>query len=130
MNLIRIRKRFITLIEIMIVMFLIALITGVIAYNYRGSLDEGKAFKTKVGIEKVRTILNLKAAEDSSFAEEVQSRWKDVIRNSPMVQNPDALIKDGWGEEYQVNEENGTIYVNSRKYEDYINTHRESMFKK
>ena len=29
------KKRYITLIEIMIVMFLIALITGVIAYNYR-----------------------------------------------------------------------------------------------
>ncbi len=29
----------------MIVMFLIALITGVIAYNYRGSLEEGKSLK-------------------------------------------------------------------------------------
>lgn len=33
-------------------MFLIAMITGVIAYNYTGSLEEGKAFKTKAGIEK------------------------------------------------------------------------------
>ena len=49
----KIKRHFVTLIEMMIVMFLIMLITGVIAYNYRGSLDEGKAFKTRAGIEKV-----------------------------------------------------------------------------
>ncbi len=48
------KRRYITLIEIMIVMFLIALITGVLAYNYRGSLDEGKAFKTKTGLAMLR----------------------------------------------------------------------------
>ena len=46
----------------MIVMFLIALITGVIAYNYRGTLEEGKAFKTKAAMEKIETILSLEIA--------------------------------------------------------------------
>ena len=46
----------------MIVMFLIALITGVIAYNYRGTLEEGKAFKTKAAMEKLETILSLEIA--------------------------------------------------------------------
>ncbi len=46
----RAAKRCVTLIEMMIVMFLISLITGVIAYYYRGSLDEGKAFKTKAAL--------------------------------------------------------------------------------
>ena len=31
------KRRFITLVEMMIVMFLIAMITGVIAYNYTGN---------------------------------------------------------------------------------------------
>ena len=60
----KIKRRYITLIEIMIVMFLIALITGVVAYNYRGSLDEGKAFKTRAAIDKLETILNLKVSEN------------------------------------------------------------------
>ena len=57
----------------MIVMFLIALITGVIAYNYRGSLDEGKAFKTKAAIEKLETILNLRVSEDPGLQDSITS---------------------------------------------------------
>jgi general secretion pathway protein G len=97
-----IKRRFITLIEIMIVMFLIALITGVLAYNYRGSLEEGKAFKTKQGIERLETILNLAAADDPSILDHIESRWKDVVNQSPLVQNPNTLLKDGWGGDYQV----------------------------
>ena len=58
----RFKKRFVTLVEMMIVMFLIAMITGVIAFNYTGSLEEGKAFKTKSGIDKIHTILDLHLA--------------------------------------------------------------------
>jgi len=118
----KIKRRHITLIEIMIVMFLIALITGAIAYNYRGSLDEGKAFKTKAGIERLTTILNLKAAESPAFAENVGG-WREVVRASPLVQNPNTLIKDGWGEDYRVDLENGVIKVHSEKYESYKKTH-------
>lgn len=124
------KRRFITLIEIMIVMFIIALITGVLAYNYRGTLDEGKAFKTKTGIEKLETLLNLKAAESPSFLQNVGGQWREVIRNSPMVKNPDALIKDGWGEDYNVDVgDDGNIVVKSRRYTEYLRTHKESMFK-
>ncbi|MEI8364842.1 MAG: hypothetical protein WCF65_00330 [Parachlamydiaceae bacterium] len=120
-----IQRRFMTLIEIMIVMFLIALITGVIAYNYRGSLDEGKVFKTKTAIEKVEAILNLQAAKDPEFTNNVQSKWKETIANSPLVRDPKSLIYDGWGEEYQVNaDENGVIHVESKKYNEYKRTHQ------
>lgn len=120
-----IHRRCITLIEIMIVMFLIALITGVIAYNYRGSLDEGKAFKTKAGIEKLETILNLAAAKDSEFANSVQSKWKAAVLTSPLVHDPNSLLKDGWGEEYQVGtDDNGAIRVTSKKFDEYTRTHQ------
>lgn len=120
-----IQRRFVTLIEMMIVMFLIALITGVIAYNYRGSLDEGKAFKTKSGIDKLETILNLEASKNPQGASAIQSDWKKYVLASPIVHDPNALIKDGWGEDYQVtiNPENGGIYVSSRKFEEYKKTH-------
>jgi len=117
------KRRFITLVEIMIVMFLIALIIGVLGYNYTGTLEDGKAFKTSRGIEKLETILSLKVAEDSTAFENIKENWKDYVRQSPLVQNPDALIKDGWGEEYEVDTENSTITITSKKYNEYKNKH-------
>lgn len=118
-----VKRRFVTLIEMMIVMFLIALITGVVAYNYRGSLDEGKAFKTKAAIERLETILNLEAAQHPSFLQNT-SLWPEIVKRSPLVQSPDALLKDGWGEDFEVTSDpsRGTIEVRSRRYEEYRNT--------
>ena len=119
------KKRYITLIEIMIVMFIIALITGVLAYNFRGSLDESKAFKTKAAIEKVETILNLKVSENPELLGNISSEWQNVVRNSPLVSNPDALIRDGWGSEFEIIvDDNGVIHVRSQKYENYVKTHQ------
>lgn len=112
-------KRHVTLIEMMIVMFLIALITGVIAYNYRGSLDEGKAFKTKASIQRIETVLNLAAAENSEALDGIESNWKTILEKSPLIQNPKSLQKDGWGNDFQVSAENGIIKVTSQKFEDY-----------
>lgn len=128
------QRRFITLVEMMIVMFLIAMITGVIAYNYTGSLEEGKAFKTKAGIEKIKTILALESANSS--VESVRDDWRNVVKRSPLVQNADELIKDGWGVEYQVQtvrSENGTeeLEVISQKYNEHSNKgNKSSLFKK
>ena len=121
------KRRYITLIEIMIVMFLIALITGVIAYNYRGSLEEGKAFKTKAAIDKLETILNLKLSENPELP---ISDWQNMVRGSPLVSNPDALIKDGWGFIYNVGlDDNGNVRVSSGRYDEYLKTHN-SLFNK
>jgi len=124
-KLLRVRQRFVTLIEMMIVMFLIALITGVVAYNYRGSLDEGKAFKTKTAIGKLETILNLEVAKNPDARDHIASEWKAYVKASPLVQDPNALIKDGWGEDFQVgvNPETGGIEVYSKKYNEYKGTH-------
>jgi general secretion pathway protein G len=126
-----IKRRFVTLIEMMIVMFLIALITGVIAFNYRGSLEEGKAFKTKVGIEKLETILNLEVAKNSDLESNIQDEWKKVIERAPLVHDPKALQIDGWGKDYRVvyNPETGGVEVSSGKYEEYKRAHTETMFK-
>lgn len=122
----KLTKRFVTLIEMMIVMFLIALITGVIAYNYRGSLEEGKAFKTKAGIEKLETILNLEAAKHPELYGNID-KWEEYIQASPLVSNAQSLSTDGWGKRYDVGLENGKIVIRSENYENYIKTHH-SMF--
>jgi hypothetical protein len=122
----KIRRRFVTLIEIMIVMFLIALITGVIAYNYRGSLEEGKAFKTKAGIDKIETILNLELAKNPGLRNGISNDWIEIISSSPLVHDPRALATDGWGEPYQVEIDADTqgVKVTSRRFEEYKNSHR------
>lgn len=124
-------RRCVTLIEMMIVMFLIALITGVVAYNYRGSMDEGKAFKTKAGIDKLQTILSLAVADNPDINLSGEG-WKEYIRTSPLVQNASALIKDGWGSDYTVNYDasSGSLSVTSSKYEAYISSHSNTMFGK
>ena len=114
------KRRFITLIEMMIVMFLIAMITGVIAYNYTGSLEEGKAFKTKAGIEKIHTILDLHLAIHPEDRDSIDSGWKDIVQNSQLVKNEKDLMMDGWGGDYQVGrDQNGDIEIKSAKYEAY-----------
>ena len=114
-------RRLITLIEIMIVMFLIAMITGILAYNTQGSLEEGKIFKTKVGMERIETILNLAVSQNPELLDDISGRWKDIIKKSPLVQNANDLEKDGWGIDYKVDKDNeGNITVTSeglRAYE-------------
>lgn len=122
MNMIRKKKRYITLIEMMIVMFLIALIVGVLAYNYGGALDEGKAFKTKMAIEKVSTILSLEAAKNPRFLSDT-SNWQAVIKASPLVKNANEFILDGWGEELQVEVHDNRIEVTSRRLDEYRQSH-------
>ncbi len=117
----QVQRRMITLIEIMIVMFLIALITGILAYNTQGSLEEGKIFKTKVGMERIETILNLAVSQNPSLLDDISGKWKEVIAKSPLVQNAKDLEKDGWGIDYRVEKDNdGNITVTSeglRAYE-------------
>lgn len=117
----KLKKRHITLVEMMIVMFLIAMITGVIAYNYTGSLDEGKAFKTKAGIEKIHTVLDLYLATHPEDQDSIESRWKDYVDQSQLVKNAKELTKDGWGGDYKVSRGNdGDIEITSDKYDEYL----------
>jgi len=116
-------RRFITLIEIMIVMFLIAMITGVVAYNYTGTLEQGKAFKTKAAMEKIRAIIALDTA--GSGVEEIESGWQDMVRKSPLANNPEELMKDGWGNTFRVRLDKGTneVTIESDKYKAYLEKH-------
>lgn len=129
MKSIKIEKRNITLIEIMIVMFLIALITGVIAYNYTGTLEEGKAFKTKTGMERLETILSLEAADNPDLLDDIEGNWKEAVRRSPLVKSAKDLSTDGWGGEYEVTTEDGQIMIRSERFEEYLKANPGSKFR-
>lgn len=126
----KLKRRYITLIEIMIAMFLIALIIGVVGYNYRGALDEGKAFKTKAAIDRLENILNLAISENPNLRDSITSDWQNIIRQSPLVSQPDALLKDGWGQTFNVTlDQNHNVQVTSPAYNNYVQSHPTTMFR-
>jgi len=115
------KKRPVTLIEIMIVILLIGMIGGALAFNMRGSLDKGKVFKSEQNANRVYDIVMMAYAtgeikfEDCTKKESVM----EVLEKSPLVKDPNKLFQDGWGEELQLaTKDNGKdLHVYSRKAE-------------
>ena len=104
----------------MVVIFIIGLIVSVIGFRYQGGLEKGKAFKTETSIDKVETILNLQVAEKPQLLDNIEKDWKEVIRKDPLVKDPEALIKDGWGDELEVDlDDNKVIHVKSKNLDAY-----------
>lgn len=124
-----IKRKYVTLIEILIVMLLISMIAGVVAYNYQGTIEKGKAFATEQTIEKIKTILTLRIAEDPSSLDSIPTNWKQYLKESPLVTNADKMSRDGWGVEFEVSvmRDNETgepeITVTSRNYDNYLKNH-------
>ncbi len=98
-------KRPMTLLEIMVVIFIIGIIGSVIGYNMRGSMAKGKRFKTERAAEKLQEILmlecDLKNVDPSSITWN-SNKIKEVLEDSGMVKDLDGLMKDGWGESFEV----------------------------
>jgi len=96
------KKRAVTLIEIMIVILLIGLIGGALAFNMRGSLDQGKVFKTEQTLTRIHDILNLELAKGYRTPDDIVLHWQDIVRQSPLVkQGPDVVV-DAWKKPFKV----------------------------
>ena len=100
-------KRALTLIELMIVILLITLVTGVVGYNMKGSLDRGKAFRTEAAIEQLHDLLILIATENRDLTLEklVALDFETLskkLKNTGLAKNPDELLKDGWGNRFEL----------------------------
>lgn len=117
------RRQYLTLIEIMIVIVIIGLIGSVVAYNMRGSLEEGKAFRTQQGGAQIYNILNLEIARGRD-SDEVCRNWQSYVQNSGMARKPSELIYDGWGRLYDVSLQDDEILVHSERYDTYAQKHQ------
>src|SRR6185436_17678938 len=95
------RKKALTLLEIMIVIFLITLITGAIGYNMKGTLDKGRAFRTEQGIEQLEDLLYICLAEGEK-PEELEKSPEAIIKKYGFAKNPKKILEDGWGEGYAI----------------------------
>ncbi|MGB7978121.1 MAG: hypothetical protein WCF19_03045 [Chlamydiales bacterium] len=91
------KKRTISLIEIMIVIFIITLITGTIGYNMKGSMDKGRKFRTEQAIDQLHDLLLICLAEGKN-PDELAKHPAKYIDELGLAKNPDKLIVDGWGE--------------------------------
>ena len=122
------KKRALTLLEIMIVVLLITLITGVISYNMKGTLDKGKAFRTQRAMEQLHELLYLRQAETNKSLKSIIDNRKEELKNIDLVKNADNFLKDGWGEDFEItlksNAKKGDeIIISSKRFSQYQNDH-------
>lgn len=115
------KKRSVTLIEIMIVILLIGLIGGALAYNMRGSLDKGKAFKTEQNFARIQDILMLEYAKSDKTLQDIVREAPAIIKQSKLVKKPDDLLKDGWNGQINISIKDDDIVTESNRYTDYKN---------
>ncbi len=92
----RFKRRAMTLMEIMIVIVLIGIIGGVVAFNMRGGLDAGKKFKTIHAHDQVYNILMMEIAKGSCEIETIDQTWENVLKDSPYAGKAKELVTDGW----------------------------------
>lgn len=91
------KKRAVTLIEIMIVILLIGMIGGALAFNMRGSLDKGRIFKSQQYANRVHEILMLEYAKTGGSLQNIVDRREAILKASPIVKNGASYLKDAWG---------------------------------
>jgi type II secretory pathway pseudopilin PulG len=94
-------KRSLTLLEIMIVIFLITLITGVIGYNMKGSMDKGKAFRTVQAQEQLHDLLIMALSEGETQAKILENP-SAALKKVGIAKDPAKLLKDGWGDLFEI----------------------------
>jgi type II secretory pathway pseudopilin PulG len=95
------KKRSLTLLEIMIVIFLITLITGAIGYNMKGTLDKGRAFRTVQAIDQLKDLLLICVEEDNK-PDEVAKDPAGYLKKYNLAKDSKKLVTDGWGNDFAI----------------------------
>ena len=114
-----------TLLEVMIVIFIIGIISSVIGYNMKGSLEKAKAFKTVEGIKKIKEIFELELAQGSTSYEEIANHPDQVLEESGLVSSGKQMLKDGWGQPMEIKiSSSGLIKIKSSAYQAYEAKHK------
>ncbi len=115
-----ITRNAITLLEMMIVIFIIGIIGSVVGYSMKGSLNEGRAFKSEQGSKQVYDLLMLGLADGEKLTHVVKSP-EEVIESSGLIRNAKKFVKDGWNQKFQIKSiGNNDIVVYSPSWHKYL----------
>ena len=116
-----------TLLEIIIVIFLITLITGAIGYNMKGTLDKGRAFRTEQAIEQLKDLFLMCHAEGEPVSV-ILANPIEVLERYKLAKNPKKLVEDGWGNKLAISylKSKNEFQVVSNKLDTYIANRRSS----
>lgn len=114
------KKKALTLLEIIIVIFLITLITGAIGYSMKGSLDKGRVFKTQTAMQQLRDLFLMAVAEGQS-GEDIVKSPKEALKNLGLAKDPDKLVVDGWGVPFEItyNKRKNDFTIVSKEFNAY-----------
>lgn len=105
--------------EIMIVIFLIGLIGSVIGYNMKGSIDEGRYFKSEQVAAQVREILLLEIAKGADI-DLVVEKPEHYVKRTGLTKEAKKIMLDGWDQKVKVSKKGDfDIEVISEKGEEY-----------
>ena len=123
------KKRALTLLEIIIVIFLITLITGAIGYSMKGTLDKGRVFRTEQAIEQLRDLFLMCLSEGES-GEAIIGDPAAMLAKYGLAKNPKKIIEDGWGKKFDIalvrgNNDFKITSDNLEKYRDKIKIKKE-----
>jgi len=117
----KIKKRHpLTIIEIMIVIFIISIVGGVMSYNMKGSLAKGRVFKSEAASKEAYDILSLELASGSTMSN-ILDDPESVLKESGLVKNPKKILEDGWGKKFEIIQTDGDDFIlYSKKWTDYL----------
>ena len=108
------KKRSVTLIEIMIVIMLIGLIGGALAFNMRGSVEKGKIFKTEQNIARVYDALMMASATGEFNIDSFDGKAiLKALENSVLIKNADKVLLDAWGSALTIVKDGNDLKVTS-----------------
>jgi len=120
----KIQKRFITLLEIMIVIFLIGVIGGIIGINVKNSMQKAKATQTKIAAEKIKDAL-MYAIADGAKPNDVKEHPEKHLIDSPLIKGSSSkeiekLMTDGRGEKFKIKVKDNEVFVESKYLNDLL----------
>lgn len=95
------KKRTLTLIEIMIVILLITLIGGAIGYNVKGSLKKGRDFKTEQAQSQLEDILEI-CLQEGKTPHQILGDTLAAVKGTGLAKDPEKLLKDGNGIPFEI----------------------------
>ena len=95
------KKRALTLIEIMIVILLITLIGGAVGYNVKGSLKKGRDFKTEQAKAQLEDIFEL-CVQEGKDPRKIVEKPIEFLTESGLAKDPKKLLQDGNGRDFKI----------------------------